>query len=256
MPLVSLEDAVQPLIPYVPDVRRMAYIAKIKCQESPANAMSIDESAAIMLYSMEWDPQDECLYYALNVAMRTENRNVLKPWFLYLKLILTALTQLPWSHRFVFRGVKLDMRKEYPKGKMIVWWGFSSCTSSIGVLQNDQFLGSTGVRTLFTIECLNAIDIGQYSCFKEDEIILPPARQFQVVSCHTHGQDLHMIELREVEPPFPLIDLVPRVSVFGHLLPHTDFFFPARFSNLLLLRSQLLGTNSVLIFMITILLPF
>ncbi|CAF4896092.1 unnamed protein product, partial [Rotaria magnacalcarata] len=74
------------------------------------------------------------------------------------------------------------MAKEYPEGKTFVWWGFSSCTSKMSVLQNEQFLGTTGPRTLFTIECDSGKDIRKYSCFQtEDEILLPAARQFKVV---------------------------------------------------------------------------
>jgi hypothetical protein len=214
MPLVSLEEAVESLAKYVPDVKRMAYIAKAKCQESPTDVMSIDESASIMLYCLEWEPTEQCFYLALNTALRTEDRNILKPWFLYLRLIMGALIQLPWTDHLVFRGVKRDMRAEYRAGETIEWWGFSSCTGTMSALENEQFLGSSGLRTLFTIQCRNAIDIGPYSCFKkENEILLPPARQFQVISCLSQGPDLHMIHLKEIDPPFPLIDLVPRVSV-------------------------------------------
>ena len=176
-PLVWLEEAVEPIVSLVPDVRRMAYVAKIRSQESPTDVMSLDESASIMLYCMEWDPPKECLYFVLNASLRTENRNVLRPWFRYLRLIMSALGQLPWTHRFVYRGVKRDMRSEYAEGKTVVWWGFNSCTSSIQALESEQFLGETGARTLFTIECYSAIDIGQFSCFKdENEILLPPGQ--------------------------------------------------------------------------------
>ncbi|CAF4321015.1 unnamed protein product, partial [Rotaria magnacalcarata] len=52
-PLVSLEEAVEPIIEYVPDVKRMVYVAKIKCAEISPGELSIDEAASITLYSME-----------------------------------------------------------------------------------------------------------------------------------------------------------------------------------------------------------
>ena len=214
MNLVSLEEAVEPLITYLPDVRRVGYIANTKCQEASTGVMSISESASIMFYCLEWEPSEECFYFVLNIALRTEDRNILKPWFLYLTLIMAALTQLPWTDHLAFRGVKRDMRKEYREGETIVWWGFSSCTGTMGILENEQLLGSTGLRTLFTIHCRNAIDIGPYSCFKkENEILLPPARQFRVVSCLSQGPDIYMVQLNEIDPPFSLNDLVPRVCV-------------------------------------------
>lgn len=86
----------------VPDVKRMAFIAKKKCKKYPANSLSIDESASIMLYSLDWEPQEECLYHVLNKTLRMKNRKQLIPWCLYLKLILTALSRIPSSQRVVF----------------------------------------------------------------------------------------------------------------------------------------------------------
>jgi hypothetical protein len=77
--LVSLKKAVEPLLSIVPDVKRMAYVAKMKCNKQPADNLSIDESVSIILYSMEWEPQEQCLYFVLNVTLRAENRRKLKP---------------------------------------------------------------------------------------------------------------------------------------------------------------------------------
>ena len=84
-----------------------------------------------MLYSMEWQPREKSFYIILNKILCDENRSLLKPWFLYLKLFITALSKLPSIHCFVHRGIKKDLSADYPPGKIFVWWGFSSCTSSI-----------------------------------------------------------------------------------------------------------------------------
>ncbi|CAF1474014.1 unnamed protein product [Adineta ricciae] len=210
-PMVSLEEAVEPLVQFVPDVKRMAYVAKMKCDSPPADDLTTDESAAIILYSMEWEPQEECLYFVLNATLREENRRKLVPWFLYLKLVLTALSRLPSEQRTVYRGVKCDMRQQYKKGDTIIWWGFSSCTTTMDALENDQFLGSTGTRTFFSIECKSGKDIQQHSQYKtENEILLLPARQFQVVACLNQSGGLYMIQLREIDPPYPLLEPVSK----------------------------------------------
>ncbi|CAF3334844.1 unnamed protein product [Rotaria socialis] len=212
-PLVSLEEAVEPIVEYVPDVRRKVYVAKVKCAELSPGKLSIDEAASITLYTMEWEPQDECLYHVLNKTLRNENRKTLKPWFLFLRLLLTALAQLPSISATVYRGVKQDMSKEYAVGKTFVWWGFSSCTTKIQVLDNKQFMGATGQRTFFTIECDSGKNIQKYSCYKaEHEILLPAARQFRVEGCLKQGKHFYMIQLKEIQPPFPLIELVPLTS--------------------------------------------
>jgi hypothetical protein len=214
-PLVSLEQAVDPLLQLLPDIHHKVWIAKHNCK-SPANGLSCDESASICLYSMEWEPHDKCLYFVLNATLRDKKRENLKPWFLYLKLLLTALARLPSQRLTVYRGIKLDLVKDYSKGKVFVWWGFSSCTSSIDVLQSNLFLGQTGTRTMFTIECQNGKDIRQHSYFDtENEVLLSAATQFQVVACLNQGNGLHIIQIKEIDPIFRLIQpvIVPKLPL-------------------------------------------
>jgi NAD:arginine ADP-ribosyltransferase len=211
-PLVSLEEAIEPLVLCVPDVKQMAHVAKRACKKPPADGLTVDESASIMLYSMDWQPREECLYHVLNTTLRAKNRAKLVPWFLYLKLILTALDRLPSKHPVVYRGIKLDLRKDYTKESPVIWWGFTSCTSSIDVLSNEQFLGSSGTRTFFTIQCTSGKDIRQHSYFAdEEEILLPPGREFQVVGCLNQSGGLHMIQLKEVQPVYPHLEPLPKV---------------------------------------------
>ncbi|CAF4331828.1 unnamed protein product, partial [Adineta steineri] len=212
-PLVPIEQAVEPLVSIIHDVMNQALWAKWKCDNPPANQLTTDQSAAIRLYSMEWEPQNKCLYFVLNATLRDENRQKLKPWFRYLKLLLTALSRLPSSHRTVYRGVKRDLRSEYRREQMVYWWGFSSCTCRMDVLSNEQFLGSISARTLFTIECDSGKDIRQHSVYQnEDEILLPPGRQFEVIACLPQGKDLCIIQLKETKSPVRLVELVPEIT--------------------------------------------
>lgn len=212
VPLVSLEEAVKPLVPFVPDVRRMAWTAKERC-EDPVDGLTCDESASIMLYSMEWKPRDECLYVVLNATLRAVDREKLLVWFPYLKLILTALSRLPSVSRTVYRGIKLNLMEDYPKDKKFAWWGFSSCTRSVEVLNSEQFLGKTGDRTLFAVNCYSGKNILNHSYFeREDEILLLPARQFKVASVLNSGNGLHIIQIDEIEPKYPLLEPIPSVT--------------------------------------------
>ena len=223
MPLVSLEEAVKPLIDIVHDIKNKVDVARWKCEDPPSDNLTVDQSASIILYSMQWEPQNKCLYYALNATLRDENRNKLKPWFSYLKLFLTALARLPSDKSTIYRGIRRDLRKDYQKGQTVIWWSFSSCTQTIDVLSNEQFLGSEGARTLFNIESNSGKDIRKHSAFQqEDEILLPAARQFEVVSCLPQGGGLNIVQLREIESPIRLIELVPKVSE-SHSICDTDF---------------------------------
>ena len=162
------------------------------------------------LYSMEWEPHKHCLYFVLNGTLRTKDRQKLKPWLLYLRLILNAFSRLPSQGCHVYRGVQISLSENYQKGNQFVWWTFSSCTIRIDILQSEQFLGRTVERTLFSIECLSGKDIHLYSYYgNEDEILLLPTRQFEVIGFLDQSHGLHIIQLREIQPPFPLIESTP-----------------------------------------------
>ena len=124
MPLVTLEDAVVPLMGQLPDIKAYVDVAKSRCDPSHVAGLTVDESASIMLLTIEWEPQDECLYVVLNATLRTEDRRKLKPWFSYLKLVLTALSKLPSATRRVYRGVKEDLSGQYKKGRKSNLVGF------------------------------------------------------------------------------------------------------------------------------------
>jgi hypothetical protein len=211
-PVVPLETAVKPLVSILPTIQTYAYTAKQRCK-NPADNLTQDESASIMLYSMGWDPMDKCLYVVLNATLRSADRQKLKPWFSYLKLFLTALSRLPSKPRFVYRGIKLDLSDQYPMGETVIWWGFSSCTVSVNVLQSELFLGVTDTRTMFTIECHSGKDIRKHSYFPtEEEVLLLAATQFKVVGRLNQGPGFRIIQLKEIEPPFPLLQPVTSES--------------------------------------------
>ena len=84
MPLVSLEEATQALIPFVPEIKHMVGIVKGNSVK-PKDGLTIDESASIALYSMEWPSRQGSFYIILNETLRKPNRvNLLSPWFKYL----------------------------------------------------------------------------------------------------------------------------------------------------------------------------
>ncbi|CAF1123931.1 unnamed protein product [Rotaria sp. Silwood1] len=209
-PVVSLEKAIQPLLSFVPDVEQMIWTVKQNCQH-PHDHLLPDESASIMLYTLEWTPRESSFYFILNETLRSQNRQELLPWFLYLRLFIYALSKLPSIiHRILYRGIKMDLSEDFPEGKTFIWWAFSSCSSSIKVL--EQFLGQTGPRTIFNIECDSAKDISKYSFYpSENEVLMYPARQFQVISSFNSGNQLKIIHVKEIQPPFSLIH-IPQTS--------------------------------------------
>lgn len=208
LPLVSLEESVMPLVVISPNIQTYVYMAKENNSRLSIDDLTLDESAAICLYSMEWEPHDQCLSRILNQSLRSKDRQKLNSWYLYLKLLLTALTHLPSIFDAkIYRGIKLDLSNDYPQGKKFIWWGFSSCTASLSVLQSIKFIGKTGIRTMFVIECQSGKNISQHTYFQsEEEVLIPPATRFVVTSCENPSNGFHIIYLKEIPPPFTLLE--------------------------------------------------
>ncbi|CAF1237618.1 unnamed protein product, partial [Rotaria magnacalcarata] len=65
---------------------------------------------------------------------------------------------------------------------------------------------------MFTLQCQSARNIRNHSYFPaEDEVLLMAATQFKVMGC-LNQDNLHIIQLEETTPPFPLLQPVPIVS--------------------------------------------
>ncbi|CAF1223465.1 unnamed protein product [Rotaria sp. Silwood1] len=214
MPLVPLDIAIEPLIFLLPNIENCAVHAIEQCKNPPADGLTKDMSGAIRLYSMEEQYQGEPLYAILNRILRTEDRQQLKPWLFYLKLLHTALSRLPSIRQVAYRGVKLDLSNDYSTAKKVTWSSFSSCTGSTTVLQSEQFCGMTGPRTIFTIDCCSGRNIRNHSHYPfEEEILLLPGTELEVTGFLKLADNIHMIQLKEIE--------AARLS--SSLLPPRDF---------------------------------
>jgi hypothetical protein len=204
---LPLEDAVISLQHLIPDINEKVRMAKRDLDKSVQSklkqkGLTSDESAAIRLYTMQWAEDRESLYWLLNKNLReAHQREQMEPWFGYLKLFLSALIKLPSEERTIWRGVKHDLSENYTRGNTITWWCVSSCTESIKLLQREQFLGQSGKRTLFSIECCRGKMVKDFSDYpKELEILLLPGTQLMVVEKATPAPDLHMKEIIPKKP--------------------------------------------------------
>jgi hypothetical protein len=219
-PLVSLRESVVRLRTLLDDLDSRVYTALARSR-NPRDNLTQDESAAIVLYTIEWDPDHPSLFSLLNQTLRLEDRSRLRDWFWYLKLFLTALFKLPSIHCIVWRGVRGDLHSDYVRGDRVTWWAFSSCTTSISALLNNQYLGTSGPRTLFLIECLNGKQIRHHSYFEtEDEILLLPCTHFEIIDQLSTGNNMHIIHLREIPPPHVLLEVPSVIQVGKNIIKH------------------------------------
>ena len=210
-PLLPLTEACAPLIKIIPDLSIYVKIAIDETPSEPPNGLTIDESAAIRLYTVEWIGPNRSLYSMLNYTLKNASREQLRPYYRYMKLFLTALVKLPCIPPLtVWRGVTKNLSEEFPPGTSVTWWAFSSCTTALTVLENNMYLGNTGNRTLFSVEAINARTVRNHSHFvTEDEILLLPGTRMIVQSQFSPASELHIIHLKQIipdevllEPPF------------------------------------------------------
>jgi hypothetical protein len=195
--LVSLEKALEDIVSQVEQLPRYIKVAKQWCHYPSEHGLTHDESAAIYIYTMEWD--ETTLYRILNNALRVEDRRELKIWFPYLKLFDTALDKLPIVKENVWRGVPLDIGRTFTKDQRLTWWSVNSCSLSVDVIK--KFLKNAKNSTLFLIEAKNGKKISSYSNFEnEDEIILTIGTELRVKSNSFESSGgLHVVHLIEID---------------------------------------------------------
>ena len=89
----------------------------------------------------------------------------------------------PIGYKTVWRGVTDLSINDYIAGEEKVWWGFTSCTSVCGTLEDAAYFDQSCARTMFSIETSSGRSIRSHSNFMaEDEILLPPGIRLKVVS--------------------------------------------------------------------------
>jgi hypothetical protein len=173
LPLLTLEEATEKLIPFVPGVVGYVSIAKKKYNRN-SGLLTRDESTAIYLYSMPTS-----FFSRLNDALRAEKREAVEPWFDFLKLFMTALEKLPSTKGTVWRGINYDGSLTFVDNDVHIWWSVNSCSMALNVV--ERYLGGTG--TVFAIDTVYGKDISTFSTFQEEqEIVLMPGTRVRAKS--------------------------------------------------------------------------
>ncbi|WP_329181700.1 ADP-ribosyltransferase domain-containing protein [Streptomyces sp. NBC_01477] len=195
-PLMDFRDAVGPVAELLAGLDRHVGLShefgKRRADEA-AGGLSAEAIAALHLYTCE-----SAFYREINAILRAPDRTRVIPYLPYLRLLFSAVSQLPARTEPLWRGVSLDLRAQYPLGRTVTWWGVSSCTSKLGVAR--AFLGSRGKRTLFEVHPVRATGIQKFSAFTgEEEYILLPGTQLKVTDVRSERGGLCTVTLTELE---------------------------------------------------------
>ncbi|MFE5597272.1 ADP-ribosyltransferase domain-containing protein [Streptomyces sp. NPDC056549] len=200
-PVMDFRKAVEPVTKVLANldryVERSSRFAETKVAEAEGGpsgpGLSADAISALYLYTCE-----SAFYREINAVLRSPDRERLEPYLPYLRLLFSAVADLPAQNRPLWRGVALDLRSQYPLGRTVTWWGVSSCTSEPSVAR--AFLGSRGRRTLFEVTPARAVGIRRFSAFTgEEEYILTPGTQLKVTEVTTERGGLSTVRLTELE---------------------------------------------------------
>lgn len=209
--LVTLEEAILPLVGIVPKIQENVAIVMKICQ-SPTDGLTKDESRAIMLYTVESEPPEVSLYYILNKTLHSGSRTNLEAWLLYLRLILNGLGRLQSFANTIYRVVPEDLCDKYSVGQKFIWWGFSSCTTRRELIESDYFLGKSVSRTIFEIKSISCKNISNHTVAKkEQEILLIPNTRFVVTECSVISERTRVIKLDEMIPTSPRINFTQTI---------------------------------------------
>ncbi|CAF3935171.1 unnamed protein product [Rotaria sp. Silwood1] len=209
--LLPIHEACAPLADILYNLSFYVEAALYETPSEPPDGLIVDESAAIRPYTIEWEKPHRSLYSMLNHTIKKTSREELRPYFKYLKLFLIALVKIPCVPPLtVWRGVNKDYTSDFSQATLVTWWAFSSCTHDLTALENSNYLGTSGDRTLFSIEAINGRSVRAHSHFvTEDRILLLPGTQMQVQSTFSPAPGLYGSHLKQVipietllEPPF------------------------------------------------------
>ena len=169
----------------------------------------MDDAVLLMNYSSE--DSRPALYADVNEKAHDKDRRKIMPYGPYMVGTVKAMGKTePYGNKTVCRGVKLDLRADYLKGREFTWHSFCSTTKTIEVLQSPMFCGKTGPRTFFIINLTQgqARDITRYSVVPcEDEVLLPPGCTFRVTSVMDAGNELTIVQLEELPSDAWIVDL-------------------------------------------------
>ncbi len=70
------------------------YLDTAKFSIHGENGLSDDEARALYLYSCEWEPREDSLYYRLNEALRDRDRSKTRTFIPFTKLLCTAMSKV------------------------------------------------------------------------------------------------------------------------------------------------------------------
>ena len=150
-PPADFLDTIKPIeeAAIIPDVMRFAEATLQNARDAKQfgdlkdDPLCIQGIAYIMKYSAE-DTQPT-FYGDMNNKCYLKDRKNIDPYGLYVVNLVMQMKHVEvYPNGNVYRGVKADLRADYPEDREFTWHGFCSTTKSIAV--TNAFIGQSGKR--------------------------------------------------------------------------------------------------------------
>ncbi|CAF4283433.1 unnamed protein product [Rotaria sp. Silwood2] len=194
-PVLPLEDALEP---FDGKINRLSYYiqeAKMRCHYPSEHNLTLDESAAIYIYTMKSD--DRCLQNYLQAALNSNDQNTLQAWFKYLKLFKTALDKLPTAKAEVWQGGPFDEKlKEQLNSKSLpLYTSLCSCSPSVNQIKDYLQKPVGNKMILLGYQSVNGKLVTGYTANNWQEAIVWPAHFDSEAFTNTSR---HIIKIRRM----------------------------------------------------------
>jgi hypothetical protein len=170
--LVTLEEALKAFHGQIHDLSDRINEAKAKCNRSSKYRLTHDESAAIYIYSMKWEPQ--CVYDHLHAAWNSRNRSHLIPWFKYLRLFKSGLDKLPNAKTEIWQGIAYDQNIKEKLTSNTLYSFLGSCSTSEHEIKNYLHNNVSTRIILIGYESVDGKLVTGYTAGDWSEVILWP----------------------------------------------------------------------------------
>jgi hypothetical protein len=173
-PLLPLGEALKHFDGKIDHLSDKIQEAIAKCHQPSEHHLTRDESAAIYIYTMKWEPT--CLYDQLQAAWNSEDPSKLEPWFKYLKLFKTALDKLPDVDTEIWQGTPFDEKlKEKLNSKSLPLYSSMVSCSPSGDAIKGHYQNKTGMKWIaIRYECVHGKLVTGYTANKSKEVIVWP----------------------------------------------------------------------------------
>ena len=173
-PLVSLEEALKPFDGHITDLPDHIDDAKNDCRYPSEHKLTRDESAAIFIYSQQW--QGVSVNDHLQAAWASNDRAQLKPWFKFLMLLRSALGKLPNAKAMVWQGAPHDEElKETLRSKSKPIYTSMGSASPSEYAIKEHLHETSGPKTIMIgYRSVNGKDVTGYTASRAKEVIIRP----------------------------------------------------------------------------------